>query len=121
MKPGCSIPQNIRVLIFKDGDLWIAQCLEYDIAVQAKNLNELKEKFIGTINVHITSSIENNEIPFMNIPKTPDEFWELYHKDNLLEKPLKIPSPPRRKYHGKYMSEYVPKQASLALAESPHG
>ena len=43
----CALKKElIQVLIFPDCDKWIAQCLEYDIAVQADSIAELKERFI---------------------------------------------------------------------------
>ncbi len=113
--------ENIRVLIFKYHDLWIAQCLEYDISAQANTLKELQDKFVCTLMAYVMLAIDNNERPFSNVPKTPKEFWKMFNKGNPLKKPLKIPSPPRRKIHGKYIKEYVPKQASLALSETPCG
>jgi hypothetical protein len=35
----------VRVLIFKQEDLYVAQCLEHDIAVQADDITTLKKRF----------------------------------------------------------------------------
>lgn len=110
----------IKVLIFKDNDLFIAQCLEYDIAVQGETLKELEERLVCTLLDYVALSIENREPPFSHVPRTPKEFWDLFKKANRLEKPLRIPSPPRRKINGRYIREYVPKHALMAISEPPH-
>jgi hypothetical protein len=37
--------EKLRVIVFKDGDLWLAQGIEHDICVQATTLPALKDRF----------------------------------------------------------------------------
>ncbi len=57
---------------------WVAQCLEFDIAVQARNLGDAKYEFIQTFVAHIVSALELGQKPFEGVPKAPSSFWALY-------------------------------------------
>lgn len=76
---------HIRVIAFQEGDVWCAQCLEHDIAVQAidiPNLRDaLKQAFIDQIQISLDLGVE----PFSNIPPAPQAFYRIYDraaKDN---------------------------------------
>lgn len=72
--------KTINVLIMKDTDSgwWIAQCLEYDIAVQAKILKdvqyELQRVFVGRIFIADQLGCD----PFEGIPAAPRKFQQLF-------------------------------------------
>ena len=40
---------HIRAVVFQDGEIWIAQCIEYDIAVQAPDVPTVLDKLQLTI------------------------------------------------------------------------
>lgn len=65
---------QMRVILFKEGDLWIAQGLEYDICTQANDLKELYSRFEMTVRLE---SQEDGGLE--RIAKAPDHFfrkWE---------------------------------------------
>ena len=66
--------KTLRVLIFQEEGLWIAQGLEYDIAAQSKSLTDLPNIFAQTIMAHIMARREHNQEPFEGINKAPDNF-----------------------------------------------
>ena len=37
--------EHIRAIVFRDGDLYVAQCIDYDIAVQAIDVPAVLDKF----------------------------------------------------------------------------
>ena len=37
-----TITADIRVLLFREDDVWVAQCVEYDIGAQASDLPTLR-------------------------------------------------------------------------------
>jgi len=41
--------QHLRVLVSKHEDMFVAQCLEHDIAVQAPDLTTLQRRFEATV------------------------------------------------------------------------
>ena len=40
---------EIRAIVFRDGDVYVGQCLEYDIAAQAKDLSALLDRLELTV------------------------------------------------------------------------
>ena len=54
----------IRVIVFRDANLWVAQCLEYDIGAQAPDLDTLKARLAVTLAVEKATSVELHGTPF---------------------------------------------------------
>lgn len=69
---------DIRTVIFKDGELWVAQCLEYDIGVQAGDLNTLQSRLSAALMAEYTESVEANGAPFAGIEPAPEYFHNLW-------------------------------------------
>jgi hypothetical protein len=70
---------TIRVIVFKDGDLWVAQCLEYDIGAQAPDIDTLNTRLQVVLNAELKESLERHKEPFAGIPEAPKRFhlmWE---------------------------------------------
>lgn len=70
----------LRVIIFeeevKDAKMLVAQCLEKDICVQGKDLEELFKRLSATIYL---------EVPYMeNISSAPDKFFEMWKNGKTL-------------------------------------
>ena len=68
---------QIRVLIAKEGDYWVAQCLEYDIGAQARDLDQLRTRLIATIDAECEESVRRNGMAFAGIGPSPEHFHEL--------------------------------------------
>jgi hypothetical protein len=69
--------QTVRVVVFREADVYVAQCIEYDIATQAKDLSTLIERLDLTIDAECAMSRERGEAPFANIPPAPNYFHDL--------------------------------------------
>ncbi|MBI4270859.1 MAG: hypothetical protein HY615_11040 [Candidatus Rokubacteria bacterium] len=87
----------VHVILFQEGERWSAQCLQYDIAAQAKTLPELRYEFERTMVGHLVVSKELGLEPFENLGSAPQRFWDMYLKSDLRvepEKPLpfRVPS-----------------------------
>jgi hypothetical protein len=72
---------RLSVLLFKVRDLWVGQCLEYDIAVQHESLKGAAEA-IETVLLDRMRAASAGEIddPFEGIPQAPGEYWDRYQK-----------------------------------------
>lgn len=68
------------LLIEEDGGWWSAQCLEYDIAAQAKSLVDIRHEFEKMVVAHLLISHERNLEPFAGIDAAPKELWEEFDK-----------------------------------------
>lgn len=73
----------ISVIAFQEGDQWTAQCLEYDIAAQARTLSDLRYEVDRVIISHIAASEEMGQEPFSGLGPAPREFWEMYEQAKL--------------------------------------
>lgn len=63
----------------EDGVWWVAQCLDHDIATQARTLEDavydLQRMLVARI---ITAEQMGIADPFADVPAAPPELWELF-------------------------------------------
>lgn len=71
---------QISAILFEDGDWWSAQCLEYDIATQAKTLSDLLYELERVLISHLCIAAELGRKPFEGLEPAPYKFWDLYQK-----------------------------------------
>lgn len=83
--------EQLRVVVYRDGDMYIAQCLEMDIATQARDLDTLLERLDLTIDAECASSKERGESPFKGIAPAPNYFHGLWEKRSVSLKHLRFP------------------------------
>ena len=57
--------------------VWVARCLELDIVVQGKSLDELRDKFVNALNGHILIATECGLDPFDCLPVGRGEIEEM--------------------------------------------
>lgn len=69
---------KLHVVIFRSGEWLIAQCLEHDIATQARELKELIYEVERILSAHILVADKEGLEPFVNLPKAPRRFWQMY-------------------------------------------
>jgi hypothetical protein len=83
---------KIRAVLFQEEGWWVAQCLEYDIAAQARTqadlLYELERLLVGRILI----SAKKGRQPFENLPKAPSRYWTMYEE----AEPVSIDPSPRQ-------------------------
>ena len=72
-----AISNPIRVVVFKEGDNWIAQCLEHDICVQAADLDTLRDRVDVAINAEHEHCVSSGKDGFSAIPPAPEHFFSL--------------------------------------------
>jgi hypothetical protein len=75
---------NLRVLIFRSDDRYVAQCLEYDIAAQGETLDEVRYQFEYAVVGRIAAAQELGSDPF-DLPAAPPHFHELWDRSATLE------------------------------------
>jgi hypothetical protein len=69
---------GIRAVLFEEPGAWSAQCLDYDIAAQAKTLLDLQDEIVRVLVVHVAASTQLGREPFAGIKPAPQRFWDLY-------------------------------------------
>jgi hypothetical protein len=70
-------PIHVRVVVFKEGDSYIAQCLEYDICTQAKSPKELQKRFALNLFSNVAVCMELGK-PLTDIPRAPQRYWKMF-------------------------------------------
>ncbi|MCY4300288.1 MAG: hypothetical protein OXC68_00930 [Aestuariivita sp.] len=73
-----------RVVVYEEGDLLIAQCLEHDIRVFASDLKTLRQRFMDVFSAELVLSTINGGEPFASIDAASDEFFDMWpnlHQD----------------------------------------
>ncbi|MEW6159926.1 MAG: hypothetical protein AB1813_21060 [Verrucomicrobiota bacterium] len=77
-----------------DDEVWVAQCLQYDIATQAKTLESLKRKFVRMFVSNIIIALENGQEPLANIKPAPQSYWDAYNQASefCAEFPYSVPA-----------------------------
>lgn len=83
--------EHLRVIVYPDGDLFIAQCLEKDIATQARDIPTLLERLDLTIDAECAISRDRNEKPFGQIGAAPNYFHDLWEKRSVMLTRLHVP------------------------------
>jgi hypothetical protein len=88
---------TISAIAFQESDGWVAQCLQYDIAVQAKTLPELQYELQRVLVSHIVISEESGQEPFAGLRPAPGKFWEMYERAKTRverdDMPFRLPKP----------------------------
>jgi hypothetical protein len=69
---------TIRVVVFQDGDMWVAQCLEYDIGAQADDIDTLNERLNVVLKSELKESLARGNAPFAGISPAPQRFQNMW-------------------------------------------
>jgi len=70
----------LRVLLFQRGELWVAQCLEYDIAAQGKNPNDAAYQWERAFVGQIVAGFQHDLKPMANVLPAPPEYEEMFNE-----------------------------------------
>lgn len=83
----------LRVLFVKTGELWAAQCIDYDIAAQGASVGEAKRAFEKVIIGQILFDAKRGQRPLAGFKPAPDSYREKFEEAERLadNAPLEIP------------------------------
>lgn len=73
---------KIRAVLFQEEDWWVAQCLDYDIAAQARTRDDLLYELERVLVGHLVISAEKGLRPFERLPRAPRRYWVMYEQAN---------------------------------------
>ena len=68
----------IRALIFKDSEQWCAQCIEFDISVQAPTKEELLSELAELLSTYIEISVDGGRKPLAGLTRAPKRFEAMF-------------------------------------------
>src|SRR5689334_6392027 len=85
----------IHVVLLREGDLYVAQCLEYDIAAQGETLDQVRLNFERALVGQICVDVHHDIKPLSKTPKAPAKYWKLWENAERLgdERPIYVPPP----------------------------
>ena len=88
-------PINLKlsVLLLREADMWVAQCLEYDIAAQGMSIPEVKEAFARTLCGQIMIDLHHNVEPLAAFHEAPAEYWQKFKSAERLADRQPLPMP----------------------------
>lgn len=71
---------TMRVVVFKDGDLWIAQGLERDICARGSDLRDVQERFKMLMELETDFSLQQKKQPLEGIEPAPKHFHDMWEQ-----------------------------------------
>jgi len=84
--------QRLRVVVFREGDQWVAQCLEHDIGAQAEDLDTLQQRLASAVMLELQESLKRSAVPFAGIEPAPARFHELWDRQTGTYHPARAPT-----------------------------
>jgi hypothetical protein len=82
---------RMRAVVFKEGDWWVAQCLEYRYAIQARRLEDMPGELKRCLTAQILISRELGIEPFYGYEPAPRRYWEMYERAEPLSESAEAP------------------------------
>lgn len=70
----------IRVIVYRDGESWIAQCIEYDIAAQGCDFDTAMRRLTGTVNAECRYTLEKHGEEFAGIDPAPAVYADRFEQ-----------------------------------------
>lgn len=83
----------MRVLLLKEDAVWVAQCLEYDIAAQGTTVTEAKDAFTRHIAAQIKVALKHGDEPLADFSRAPKYYWDLFSESERLADPIRVSDP----------------------------
>lgn len=90
-----TIRLTVSVLLLKERETWVAQCLEHDVAAQGDSIDEALENFGAVFAGHVMLDVRDGREPLTLIPQAPKVYWDRFGKGERLAKTLPIRLPER--------------------------
>ena len=84
----------MRVIILKEEPMWVAQCLEHDIAAQGVSIPEVKKAFLLVLASQIVVALASRRDPqeFLDsFGPAPDYYHERFELAERLAEPIRVP------------------------------
>ena len=72
--------ETLRVVVFQDNGMWVAQCLEHDIGAQGADFDTLMARLEVTVKAELKESLEKHGQPFKGIAPAPERFQQMWER-----------------------------------------
>jgi hypothetical protein len=81
---------TIRAVVFREGDWWIIQLLEYDLTTQVRRLEDVPSEFRRLLLAQMAANATLGVEPFHGFSKAPRRFWAMYEQARALVTPTPL-------------------------------
>lgn len=71
---------DLRVVVFKDGDMYVAQCLEHDICAQAADIKTLRHRLDAAVDAERDHARQMGKTISDSLAPAPEHFLEMWEK-----------------------------------------
>lgn len=68
---------TLRILLFKEGAQWVAQCLEHDLAAQGPEIDDALDAFASILGAKIIADTNAGREPLIACKPAPDHYFAL--------------------------------------------
>ena len=68
----------MNVVLFREGNVWIAQGLEHNLVAQGRTLPEVKDAFARVFGAQVLVDLADNLVPLSTCGSAPQEYWDLF-------------------------------------------
>lgn len=75
-----TVVRPFRIIVFEEDDWLCAHILEYDIAAQAKSMDELRLEIQRMVACHVAAALENDREPFADLRPAPERYWDMFRR-----------------------------------------
>lgn len=82
---------SFRAVVSQEGEWLTAQILEYDLATQARSLDDLWYELQRLVVGHVAASLSEGVAPFEGLAPAPQRVWHLYEQSKIPLQPPEIP------------------------------
>jgi hypothetical protein len=76
-------PIKLDVVVYEDGDLWVAQAIQFDIAARADKLTKIPRAFERALMANLSINHELGRDALDRIAPAPPEFREMFERAHL--------------------------------------
>ncbi|MBZ0118148.1 MAG: hypothetical protein K8H88_14195 [Sandaracinaceae bacterium] len=84
---------KLTILLIKEGPLWVAQCLEHDIAAQGGTIDETMDAFGVVLTAQLVMDYEAGREPLAELQPAPRAYWEQLEDAKALQEAPTLPLP----------------------------
>jgi hypothetical protein len=83
-----AIMTELRILIYRDEDLYVGQCLEHDLCVQSREIDQIRRLIINQVEFY--EALFGASGGLSKVPPAPAEFFSAWEKTTGDPKRMKV-------------------------------
>jgi hypothetical protein len=83
--------RTLRILLFKPGSQWVAQCLDVDLVAQGPEIDDALEAFASVLTGRILLDLKAGREPLSSCEQPPAKYLELARRAKALRDNRQVP------------------------------